>query len=311
VMTLFIEDFVNREQQLATLWKVIHQETPQRILLVLGEDGIGKTYLLDELQAECEEEGVACARVDFAELLDQSYMALVLSVWNQLGPAGFEHLAKTIADARGLGKWDVVGGGSGSAYSGNPHPIQSSNVGGGTIEGHVGDVGPGAQVAIGRDITINRADVINYNYVIQTVRQDEQQAQDLIQVLVTAAFQKCLIDLTTTREVVLLLDTWNRSVPSIRNWLRLNLLSWIASEQLPKASAVVAGLQVSDLQRPQRRIERMTLAGLPAEAVKIYWIEKRGLPPEELPHIIRLTGGHPSTVALLADRQAVPEPPSV
>jgi hypothetical protein len=145
---------------------------------------------------------------------------------------------------------------------------------------------------------------------MQTVRQDEQPTQDLIQVLVTAAFQKCLIDLTTTREVVLLLDTWDRSVPSIRNWLSLNLLSWIASKQLPKASAVVAGLQVSDLQRPQRRIERMTLAGLPAEAVEIYWIEKRGLPPKEVEHIIRLTGGHPSTVALLADRQAVPAPPS-
>src|SRR4051794_39972217 len=91
-MSLLIEDFVNREEHLDMFRKIVHRELEQRILIVHGPAGIGKTYLLDECRAMCEANEIKYTSIDFAGIQDRSYMAVVQTVWEQLGPQGFEPL---------------------------------------------------------------------------------------------------------------------------------------------------------------------------------------------------------------------------
>lgn len=316
-MTLLIEDFVNREEQLATLWKMIRQEVDQRVLLICGPDGMGKTYLLDEFRAECEAKGINCACIEFVEGSDQSYMTIVLNVYKQLGPEGFEHLIQTITETRTLGAWETVVTPPVAARVGYPaaNPVQhgtrsdgndfaqqaihGAKVEGDKIVGHVGDVGPGAQVIIGKQIEATQY------YVTQIIQRDDPWVQQMIQADITAAFRDCLIELTTTRTVAFLLDSWERATTDTRHWLRDNLLKWTLDKKLPNALAVVAGTEVPDLGRPMRRIRRLTLAGLPDEAVRTYWIEKCGLPLEDVSYVIKLSNREPYLMALMADRQLV------
>jgi hypothetical protein len=293
-MTLLTEDFVNREEQLATLRKIIHQEVDQRILLIRGPKGIGKTYLLDEFRAECEAEGIDCARMDFAERSDQNYMTTVLSVWNQLGPDGFEHLAQTIAGTRALGAWETVPTAPAAVRVEHSaaNPVPSGRRSGGvdfyeaaTIHGDV----------VGRDAY----------YVTQIIQRDDPWVQQVIQADITAAFRDCLVELTTTRMVAFLLDSWERATTDIRDWLCRNLLKWILDKKLSNALAVVAGTEVPDLGRPMRRSGRLALDRLPDEAVRTYWIEKCNLPPEDVTNIIKYSRGNPMVMALMADERAM------
>lgn len=309
-MTFFINDFVNREEQLTTLWKIVRQETDERVLLIHGTDGIGKTYLLNEFQAECEAEGINCVEIDFKSL-DQKYTAIVWSVYEQLGPQGFEHLVQTYTEASTLGAWKTdttppvaaraeypaanpIPPGRRNSGHDPPQTIHGDKVEGDKIVARVGDVGPGAQVITGKQIEVT-----------QIIQRDDPWVQQMIQARITAAFRDCLVKLTTTRKVVFLLNCWHKATTETCDWLCHNLLDWILTKKLPDAAAVVCGLQVPDLRRSSQCLRRLTLAELPDEAVCTYWIEKRGLPPHEVPDIIKYSGRLPLLMALLADRRAL------
>lgn len=293
-MALLIEDFVNRDEQLSTLWKIARQEAEHRIVLIYGPDGMGKTYLLGEFRAECEAEGINCACIEFVEGSDQCYMTIILSVLNQLGPEGFEHLAQTIAETRALGAWETVPTAPAAVRMGHSaaNPVPSGRRSGG-VDFHeaatiYGDV-------VGRDAY----------YVTQIIQRDDPLVQQMIQARITAAFRDCLVELATTRIVAFLLDSWERAITDTCHWLRDNLMKWILDKKLPNALAVVAGTETPDLGRPMRRSGRLTLDRLPDEAVRIYWIEKCNLPPEDVTNIVKYSRGNPMVMALMADERAM------
>ncbi len=309
-MTFFINDFVNREEQLTTLWKIVRQETDERVLLIHGSDGMGKTYLLNEFQAECEAEGINCVEIDFKSL-DQKYTAIVWSVYQQLGPQGFEPLVQTYEEASTLGAWKTgatpplaaraeypaanpIPPGRPNSDHDPPQTIHGDKVEGDKIVARVGDVGPRAQVIIGKQIEVT-----------QIIQRDDPWVQQMIQARITAAFRDCLVKLTTARKVVFLLNCWHKATTETCDWLCHNLLDWILTKKLPDAAAVVCGLQVPDLRRSSQCIRRLKLAELPDEAVRTYWIEKRGLPPDEVPDIIEKYGGFPLLLYMLAERRAL------
>jgi hypothetical protein len=281
-MSFLVEDFVNRQELLATLWKIIRHETDQRLLFIHGPDGIGKTYLLDEFRAECQVDKIEYVRLDFVEIPNPNYLTVVLSVYGQLGPPGFEHLSQTIDETRSLGAWETIDSQTGQGDGGDEIGI------------YVRDIGPDAQV-IGKQ-------VINLTQIIQ---RDDPVTQQKIQIDVTRALQDCLAEFTTTHTVVFLFDSWHKATTDIRDWLSENLLRWIADEKLPKGAAVVAGREVPDMHRPRRRIGRLALAELPDEAVRTYWVEKYGLPPDEVPDIIKYSGGMPIVMFMMAERRAM------
>jgi hypothetical protein len=270
---MLIEDFVNRETQLDLLWNMVCGKVDQRILLIRGPGGIGKTYLLDECRARCQAEKIACVRIDFDTLLERGYMTIVQMLWDQLGPLGFERLDQALATASNLSPWQV---------DRDREP-------------------PSGGVAFDGSTTIH-GDVVGGNVynINQASRHDHPMVQQRMQMLVTSALRECLADLAGTYRLVFLIDSWQDVPTDTRDWLRRHLLTWVADKTLSQAVMVIAGRELPDVPGPPPRIRELTLPELPEAAVRSYWVERRGLPAEEVPNVIKLSGGLPLTIYLMA-----------
>ena len=297
-----IEDFVNREDYLTALWKIIRRETDVRLVLVGGSKGIGKTYLLKEIQAECaaaQPDPVACVQVDFAARpgqINHVYLDVVRSVFTQLGKEGIDRLAKILALTHEFLPTPPV-----APPVAAREPVAVATGGNG---GRSGGVDFGGPATIGGDV-VGRDVIYQITQVIQPgIQRDDPWVQSLIQTKITDAWREHLIEITSARTIVFLFDSWQWAATDVGAWLGQHLLSWILDKTLPGAVGIVAGLERAHDQWPPPRFRPVALPPLPEEAVRIYWVEKRRLPPEDVENIIKYTGGHPQLLALLADRQA-------
>src|SRR5574341_504372 len=199
-MAFRIWDFVNRDEALATLWKIIRYEIDQRVVLVHGLDNIGKTYLLAEVQQECRADKIASISVDLEERAGQSYLTIVESVGNQLGWEDFGPLIQTFKEVR---TYDTSGGVPSSPLADQVRETDARVASVGERSGGV-DLHGSADVhrdVVGRDV----------NYITQIVLYEHPLVQERIRFEVTGSFQQCLAKITARREVVFLLDTWNKA----------------------------------------------------------------------------------------------------
>ena len=294
-MVSIIEDFVNRERYLDILWQALNQNIHKRIILIPGDEGIGKTYLLEEYHAECKQGKIPCVRIDFLESANRTYLGIVHAVRMQLGANGFAHLDNTVRQNLAPSSQEKLL--LPPAALDVAHQVDASRSSG-ERSGGVDFSGP---AQIGHDVA--GRDII---YLFQIIQREEPQVQEDVQGRITEALRSCLIELASTQSIAFLFDSWELAPTATRDWLSANLFAWALDKELPKGVVIVAGFQVPYVSRLQIRVESLMLTYLSEEAVRIYWVEKRGLSPEEVPHITRLTHGKPSAVAMLADLQAEP-----
>lgn len=288
-MDFRIWDFVNRDEALATLWKIIRHEIDQRVALVRGLEYIGKTYLLAEFQEECRAEGIASVSVDLEERAGQSYLTIVESVGNQLSWEGFEPLIRTFEEVRTYSPSKDI---SSSLVADQVTVANRQVARGGERSGGI-DIHGSAEIrrdAVGRDV----------NYIAQFFLYEDPLVQERIRIEVTDAFQKCLTEVTARRQVVFLFDTWNKANLDTSNWLCDTLLNWILQGKLSDAVAVVFSREVPDSHKMFRIIKPLILTDLPDEAIRTYWVEKYGLPPEKIPE--KNYAGLPGLLAMMAQR---------
>lgn len=292
-MTCLIEDFVNRDPELSILWRTIQLERQQRIVLISGQSGLGKSYLLEECIARCTDEGISYVWVDFAESFDQTYIEIIHTVLRQIGAKHFARLKETLIDIRK--EQEQVP--RLSALSKPEHPPTLAN----RPDGRSGGVDFGGQAEVHGDV-VGR----DIYYITQIIHRGDHFDQENIQDQVTSAFQESLVEFTLTRTVVFLFDSWERLVATdTRNWLQHNLLYWILEKKLSHSVAVVAGTQVPDIRRLRLRVEKLTLSFLPNKAVQTYLAEKRGVPDDKkLGSLVEAAKGHPLVMSLLADLHA-------
>lgn len=293
-MTYRIEDFVNRDLALTALWSMVRLETEHRILVIHGRDGIGKTSLLKQFREECQREKTACGLLNFAELLDQSYLGVTLDLEEQLGPKGFEHLDQVIAETSELGPWAVVG-----AESVVPELARS------VVEPAIAS-GRGGGVDF-YDQTTVYGDVVGGHQInlIRMSRSEDPRTQRLIRTRVTDALRDCLIAFSAARPVVILLDSWHEALEDTRRWLQDHLLSWIVREELPQVVVAITCKEVPDLERLPRGAPQFRLRGLSRDAVELYWVKKRRLPSDEVDDVIKYTGGIPIGMVVMAELRAL------
>ncbi len=296
-----IPDFVNRKEQLAILWKMARGEIEACLALIGGRKGMGKSYLLQEFQSECQDQGGCVTLIDFENKnWSLDYNGVITRISTDLGPQGFEPLTQASRQAveqieaqrllaqlnTGLGQQSAGIAQASAPPQGNALPQVGVQIGGGsTVTGPV----------IGRDY------VQNLNWIQYVIQGDDPFVQELIKSNLTRAFQQCLAVLTVERKAVLLFDGWDAANQPLRDWLRDNLFRWVLNRQLPQAMVVVAGNDGFDGITPARTLTRLTMPGLPPDAIEAYWIEKRGLPKDKLAEVIDLSHGTPSVVTLLAE----------
>jgi hypothetical protein len=307
----FIEDdFVGRDEPMANLLKVARQETPKRILLVLGPFGIGKSWLLQKLQADRDESDIESVLVDFATpplgRAEWGYLDIVEASCAQLGGAEFEALRGLIETVRkegaGLGLADPFATQMAAAAPAAAAPAAPSDSrGGDTITVQAGDIGMGAQVAIGSNIVMAQGDV-HYHVVNQVGQNSDQAVQQHYQARITEAFRESLAAFSATRKVSFVFDAWLKASNPTRDWLFQTLLAWIRDKQIAGAAAIVSDdAAVPELQGRHPLVHPMELSTMTEAEIHDYWVDKRGLGEEKVVWVAQACLGHPLTLAMIAD----------
>jgi hypothetical protein len=312
------EEFVGRDTELGNVWKVARQETEKRVLLVLGPFGIGKSWLLHKLELDREEAGIEAVMVNFAVpplgAVEWGYLDIALAVRDQLG-RHFDELDAAVAAARkeseGLGIADPFATqlGAGAPAPAAPAvpaagPITAGGDAAGRdqIEAAVGDIGTGAQVAVGSQISMAQRDV-NYYFVQQGPRQGDQQLQQHHQAAITAALRSGLEAAAADgRKVAFVFDSWLKATTPTRDWLCRTVIAWVRDKEIAGTSAVVADdSAIPELQQRHPRVYSSPLDRLTEDEIVEYWVEKRGLDREKASWVVQACLGHPLTLAMIAD----------
>ncbi len=325
----FIEDdFVGRDEALANLLKVARHETPKRILLVLGPFGIGKTWLLQKLQADRDELDIEGVLVDFATpplgRAEWGYLDIVEAALAQLGGDAFGSLKELVESVRkegaGLGLADPfatqLGAPAAGTPAGTPAGTSGWNVGcdaagpaaappagrgGDTISVQAGDIGMGAQVAVGSNIVMAQGDV-NYYVVNQVGQGGDQAVQQHYQARITDAFRDSLIAYSANHKVSFVFDAWLKGSTPTRDWLFRSLLSWLRDKEITDAAAILADdSAIPELQGRHPLVYPMELPTMTEAEILDYWVEKRGLSPDKATWVVQACLGHPLTLAMIAD----------
>lgn len=306
------EDFVDRAAELQTFWEMVRPQSDQRLLLIQGLRGMGKTYLLNEYRAQSEAAGLAHAWVDFDDSANRDHVPIVaLRIWRQLQLGSFQEFLQIMADYRTSSRRRVaeaVGAGrvSGAeapspAGRGNGHSPQAPDTAsddgsaGDRIVAELGNVGAGAQVAVGKEIEMVSQFIVNF-------QRDDPFVRQAVQDSLTTALAQRLSDRAQTGTTLFFFPHWDKTKTATGEWLRRELLGWILDGTLPNAVAVIAGLDVPDLGRLPHRIRWLTLQELPDEAVRTYWVEKCGLPAADVPIVTEISGGIPLAMYAAAEQ---------
>lgn len=297
------DDFVNREAQLKALWQVIQGTTPEQIVLIRGESGMGKTRLLGECLAQCRDQSLTCGWIDFAEPLEQGYLSFILQLWEQIGTTGFEAVEECIQKLSTFGRWETA---NAAAVPMTPTGLPNVPPPNAAIPQQVtattGTIGDNAQVAIGVGNTVIRAETVQHVALI--INHDDWWMQSHVQTQLTAAFLAALTKCTAEGKVILFLDSWKSDSPTteLRQWLVRTLFQWVDRKLLPKLILIVAGHEGMTLPRLTQPPIHLELAELDATAIRTYWGDLRHLPEEEVEDIIKYSQGFPLLLVLLANR---------
>lgn len=296
----FVEDeFVGRDEPLGNLVKVARHETPKRILLVLGQFGIGKSWLLQKLKADSDDLSIAGVSIDFTMpplgRMEWGYLDIVEAVIAQLGGPAFDDLSALVdavrKEAAGLGLVDPFATQVGTPSAGP----------GDTFEVQAGDIGAGAQVAIGSNIVQAQGDV-SLTVVNQLGANNAQAVQAHFQARITAALQAGLAAYSAGQKVTLVFDAWLKGPTPTRDWLVQGVLSWIRDQEITGMAAILADdSAVPEFEGRHPLVYSMSLPTMTKEEIVDYWVTKRGLDPGKTEWVVMACLGHPLTLAMIAD----------
>lgn len=280
--------FVDRQLAFEQFCRMARGDALERVMVVCGPEGIGKTWLLlnlaDHLGAAPDGPHIPVTYLDFAWNVPFDELLLVQWVAQDMGREHFPRLDAALKAAMSV---NVIVQRPGDA--GQPTTVFQREV-------HIyGDYA-------GRDIIKNNT----FN---------TQVGRDLIQVWMPQIVEAFLADLAALGPAVMLVDSFERMGDQAQAWLLNTLLPRIGSAALAHTRLAIAGRDAPAFPGTwQGLVYSLTLDDLPADEVRRYLAQKRGLvlSDEVVRQIVDLTRGRPSQVAIFADRPAllpgIPDP---
>jgi hypothetical protein len=329
------EEFVGRDEILENLLKVVRQESKRKIVLMLGQFGIGKTWFVQKLRADGDDATAELAYVDFGTpplgKAEWGYLDIVEALRAQLGAEAFAPVDALIAQMRtesaGQGMSDafatqmgagppVPGGTPVGSVPGEsapaiappaavPQAVGGDFVGGDKISAEVGNVGEGAQVVVGSNVVMAQGDV-NYYVVNQMPGRDDQQVQAQYQARITEALLGCLQTVAAKEKLTIILDAWLKASTPTRDWLQHGIAGWIRDGQLLDSALVVCDDSAApELQGRHPSVIKVSLPGLSEAQAITYWVDKRKLDEAKASMVAQLSMGHPLTLSMIADQHAL------
>ncbi len=275
-MLSLAKDFVDRDKELADLTGA-NPPSSLRLLLVTGEEGMGKTSLLAEYADNLRQAGLEVAAID---LHGRDFMSVLNLLTSELDSLDFSDLHKALNDLpamlqRGLPAPEPpVGVPTPAAVPAQEDPLSQTAAGSG-----FDFTGPAtfnqSQLALGS--IFNNP---NYTTVYNLYLSEDPAVKNLIISFQTRALRASLA--RSGKPLVIIFDNWDAADPLVQRWLRDNLLDWALNNKIPSLLlACSAQVGQSDLENLRGELT-VKVGELPQQAVYEYWVIKKRLPAEAL-----------------------------
>ncbi len=297
-----IWDFVDRGDQLQDFWKVAHQERALPIVFLAGDEGIGKSYLLEEFSKECQRQQVALANVDFNEKgLGDEYFNVVLKVASQLGKTHLDQVLRAIEQIREAGLKKLAAGAA------ETPPVVPAGPGADIHTGGESTTSPPAAL-IHNEATLEIGSIakganVNINPVFNQLYTDDPLVKEWAKAELTAVFLKELAAFTSQQRLVLLFDHWEAAGTDTARWAKENLVEWVLAQPPPQIVLYIASPEYPKFEKARGRAWATELSELSYESARLFWIEKWSLPEELFASAWENSGGEPRLLFWAARRR--------
>ena len=302
------DDFVNRQAEIGLFkdWLDAHS---QRILLLHGPNGIGKTSVLRRLRAGIGADGTQSPLVDFrADRTLSEGEHVIQRLRETIGGA----FAQSLAQAEAAIQQDL-----GSALYGGPALVQGAAQAaalyqGALYQGAAQATGSGAggvwipgQVKVGGDIVGGDKIVFNNSPIIVDPAGGLALMRDEVRTRRNTAFRAALAAANERQRLVLFVDHYEEATEEVATWLRRQVLGLHidGDGEFANLWIVVSGRKVplqDEVDRWRSVLTDLSLGPLDNEAIYLFWVEKRGLDPANVAVVGRLSAGYPQLLYLMA-----------
>jgi hypothetical protein len=287
-----LSPFLDRDTEIATFRQMLdHSEN--RILLLQGPQGMGKSWLLNDMRRICHECGVASVLVDFSSPVLAQPDRVIRHLRERIGGRFAERISE--AEMRLQRDFSITDGSL--AYQARDFvrsvPMGLQAAGAGAAIGSSVEVG---RDFVGRDaITISNSPITIYPGGSAALASEEIEARRNI------TLHDALIDLLKQQRLVIFFDQYDNATDLVKQWLRYQVLAWQLDglEEFRGLWTVIAGESLplsDDISHGQRTVRRLAVGPLPSEDLHLYWIKQHGLSEQILD--FALTGSARNTATL-------------
>jgi hypothetical protein len=295
IMAYNPEEFVNRETEIGSFRRVLGHPS-QRIFLVCGAEGMGKTDVLARLRQECRQSGLKPVLLDFRGDDELSEPEQVIERLRERIGGDFAAMLGNVVvgimnDFYRVGLTDLVAALSQGASS----SVQITDARDLHIEGDI--VGGTKVVLQNSSVVVNPAGGPN-------LKQRELKTR------LNTVLPEALRAEVAGQKLVICLDHVDEATQPVASWVRHQVLRLLLEEADAYTNLwiVVVGREVPLRERADelRHLLYLQEVGpLVEEAIRIYWIEKRHLGAEQLAEVIVACRGNALALTRRANAEEV------
>jgi hypothetical protein len=271
--------FVNRESEMNSFQELLNDQD-SFALLVLGENGMGKSSLLAKMEQQCVQQELRKAELVWSSTQSHDYMSVMRHIRDQVGKDAFTEFTKLV-----------------NFYT-DPDYEQKIDV---TLNVQ-GDIDVGNKASI-KDSTIEKIAGVSIDKMVVQPRADMDVPIEEMRWKLTEKFIAGLAQVVTDKPLIVFLDAIEEMSPDTCNWLWDDVLGAVENikfvmfgEQEPAVAADCKWQELTDVAR---------LQPLNQEYIKDYLI-KRGIDTIScarlLPVIVEKTKGKVDEVAVMVDK---------
>jgi hypothetical protein len=272
--------FVDRELEFKYFCEML-DAAMKPILVVWAEGGLGKTWLLEKLAAECRQRGYCAVLVD--QYHHVNYLGVFRAICEEVGPQYFQNFTK-LADS----------------FTGKDYNL-NVNV------SHTGNVNVLTSAEVERSELGDVAGVIVKDVHLPAPLGDLDMRESERMIRLTQQFVADFEGALSERHVVVFFDAAEKMPHVTREWLWDTVFGrFLAEARIDKARFVLAGREKPAYNHDLRfLVEERQLGPLDEQNIEAY-LSRRGV-SEEHRHelavmLLATTGGQPNLIALHTDR---------
>lgn len=263
-----LTDFVNRTDEIDAFWSLL-ESGRQRVLLVEGEQDVGKSYLLDYLHQQCVNEGITVVHISFQEI--------------RPNPIDWQTILTDLADQLS----DILTVDEGFYSSVRTYPDQGQSWV--NLVAHQGATINVSGTIVGRDMTtFNSASGAIGTPAMQVSPTDRQRL----------ALRDLLQEATKSQKVLLFFDGYEEMMPTVFAQIQQHLLTLYRSQKFRNLWVVLAGRKLSIA---NRHYATMQLEPFESDHIREYWVVKLGMDEATVESMTQLSGGVPGMIRRMAE----------